>query len=199
MDGRATRRVVVAAAIGAGVVVPDRRGEMPAARGDGDGDAGDAARGGVPRTRQEDGLVDAQANKTIWQPWLALWNGDLAGADEIVAPAFVAHFAPVGESPAEVRGPAGLTDWIGGILSAFSDHRFATTVGPLADGELVAGRWLFQGTYRGGIPGASPTAVGTAVEYAGIDILRVETGRIVEYWLCADTLVLLQQVGAIPA
>jgi predicted ester cyclase len=199
MDGRATRRAVVAAAIAAGAVLPDRRGGMLAAMRDGDGKASDAARGGAPGTRQEDRSVDAQANKALWQPWLALWNGDLAVADEIVAPEFVAHFAPLGSSPSEVRGPAGLTEWIGGILSAFSDHRFATTVGPLADGELVAGHWLFRGTYRGGIPGASPAAAGTAVEYAGIDILRVEAGRIVEYWLCADTLVLLQQVGVILA
>jgi hypothetical protein len=123
-----------------------------------------------------------------------LWNGDLALADEIVAPGFVAHFAPVGSSPAEVRGPEGLTGWI-----AQSFYRFETAVGPLVDGELVAGRWVFRGTYQGGIPGAPAAAVGIEVEYAGIDIFRVEAGKIAEYWLSADSLALLQQIGVIPS
>jgi predicted ester cyclase len=143
--------------------------------------------------------MPAQDNKALWKPWQDLWNGDLAVADGIIAPDFVAHFAPVGNSPAEVRGPEGLKRWIGGNLAAFADYGFASTVGPLADGDMVAGRWVFRGAYAGGIPGASPDAVGERVEYAGIDILRVENGRIVEYWLCADILQMLQQVGAIPS
>lgn len=138
-------------------------------------------------------------NKALWRPWLELWNGDLDVADGIVAPDFVAHFAPVGNSPAEVRGPEGLKRWIEGALAAFDDHRFATTVGPLADGGMLAGRWVFGGTYRGGIPGASPAAVGNRVEYEGMDLLRIESGRIAKYWLCADILVMLRQVGTIPS
>lgn len=143
---------------------------------------------GAPRTSKE-----------LWLPWLDLWNGDFSRADEIIAPDFVAHFSPLAGSPDEVRGPAGLTGWIAGITAAFADHRFATTVGPLADGDLVAGRWVFRATYRGGIPGSAPDAVGSPVEYAGIDILRVEAEQIAEYWLCADILDLLQQIGAMPS
>lgn len=138
-------------------------------------------------------------NKALWKPWLELWNGDLAIADGIIAPGFVAHFAPVGNSPGEVRGPEGLKGWIGGALAAFSDYHFTTVVGPIADEEMVSGRWVFRGVYRGGIPGASPDAVGARVEYAGMDIFRVESGKIAEYWLCADILVMLGQVGAIPS
>lgn len=140
----------------------------------------------------------AHVSTELWRRWLDMWNGDLSIADEIVAPSFLAHFAPVGPSPLAVRGPEGLKEWIGGVLEAFVDHRFATTVGPLADADLLAGRWVFRATYRGGLPGASPAAVGTTVEYAGIDILRIEEGRLVEYWLCADILQLLQQVGVVP-
>ena len=98
-----------------------------------------------------------------------------------------------------MRGPNGLKQWIGGSAAAFTDYSFTTTVGPLADEDKVAGRWVFRGTYQGGIPGASPAAVGKRVEYAGMDLLRVEDGKIVEYWLCADMLQLLQQVGMIPS
>lgn len=142
--------------------------------------------------------MDPQTNKELWTPWLEIWNGDFSAANEVIAPDFVAHFAPVGNSPAEVRGPEALTSWIAGILAAFSDPSFATAVGPLADGDLLAGRWIFRGTYRGGIPGSSPAAIGKPVEYAGMDMLRVDAGKLVEYWLSADTLVLLQEVGVIP-
>lgn len=138
-------------------------------------------------------------NKALWESWHRLWNGNLSIADEIIAPNFVAHFAPVGNSPAEVRGPDGLKQWIGGTVAAFTEYNFTTTVGPIADEEMVAGRWIFRATYQGGMPGTPPAAVGKHVEYAGIDIFRVEGGKIAEYWLCADILQLLQQIGMIPS
>lgn len=141
----------------------------------------------------------ANENEALWKSWQNLWNGDLDVADEIIAPDFVAHFAPVGNSPGGVRGPEELKRWISGSLAAFADHEFTTTVGPIIDGDMAAGRWVFRAAYAGGIPGASPDAVGGPVEYAGMDIFRVESGRIAEYWLCADIMVMLGQVGAIPS
>ena len=143
--------------------------------------------------------MSSQTNKELWKRWIEVWNGNLSIADEIIAPTFVAHFAPASTSPASVHGPDGLKQWIDGSAAAFTDYRFTTTVAPLADEDKVAGRWLFRGTYQGGMPGASPSAVGKQVEYAGMDLFRVEAGKIVEYWLCADMLQLLQQVGMIPS
>jgi predicted ester cyclase len=143
--------------------------------------------------------MSAQTTNDLWKRWVALWNGDLTQADTIIAPNFVAHFAPAGSSPAEVRGPDGLKQWISGITATFTDYSFTTAVGPLVDGTMLAGRWVFRATYQGGMPGASPAAVGKAIEYAGMDMLRVSDGKIVEYWLCADILQLLQQLGVIPS
>src|SRR5206468_10254609 len=94
--------------------------------------------------------MSSQTNKELWKRWIEVWNGNLSIADEIIAPNFVAHFAPASTSPAEVRGPNGLKQWIGGSAAAFTDYSFTTTVGPLADEDKVAGRWLFRGTYQGG-------------------------------------------------
>ena len=143
--------------------------------------------------------MSTQTNKALWQSWSKLWNGNLSVADEIIAPNFVAHFAPMGNSPAEVHGPDGLKQWISAAGGAFTNQSFTTKVGPITDEDYVAGRWLFRGTYQGGIPGALESAIGKHVEYAGMDIFRVEAGKIVEYWLSADTLQLLQQVGVIPS
>lgn len=64
---------------------------------------------------------------------------------------------------------------------------------------MLAGRWVIRGTYRGGIPGSAPEAVGRDVAFEGMDLLRVEGDRIVESWVSSDTLHLLQQIGVIPA
>ena len=143
--------------------------------------------------------MPAHDSKALWGSWQDLWNGNLAVAEEIVAPGFVAHLAPWGNSPGEVRGPEGLKQRIDGSMAAFTDRGFATTVGPLVDGDMVAGRWVFRAAYGGGIPGTSDADIGRRVEYAGMDILRVEDGKIVEWWLCADFMQMLQQVGAIPS
>ena len=92
----------------------------------------------------EAACATAQANKALGPQWIALWNGDLAVADAIAAPDFVAHDAPSGGNPAEVRGPEGLRAWVERFLSGFTDARVTTEVGPMADGDLLAGRFLFS-------------------------------------------------------
>ncbi len=124
--------------------------------------------------------MSSQTNKELWQSWNELWNGNLSLADAIIAPNFVAHFAPVGNSLGEVRGPDGLKQWIGGTVGAFNDYSFTTTVGPIVDEDNVAGRWLFRATYQGGMPGASPTAVGKHVEYAGIQQREERLSRVIK-------------------
>ena len=139
----------------------------------------------------------AAENKALWERWADLWNGNLALAEEIIAPDFVAHAAPItGVGSDEVHGRAALQGWIQGIRTAISDLQFTTQVGPLAEGDLVAGRWVARGTYRGGLPGATATS-GTVLTFTGTDTWRVAGGQIVEYWANADSLLLMQQLGAV--
>jgi predicted ester cyclase len=56
-------------------------------------------------------------------------------------------------------------------------------------------RWKAEGTYGGGFPGSSPAAVGRRVTFYGTDTLRVEDGKLIEYWANADSLWLIQQLG----
>ncbi len=69
--------------------------------------------------------MSSQTTKALWKRWIEVWNGNLSIADEIIAPTFVAHFAPASTSPAEVRGPNGLKQWIGGSAAAFTDYSFS--------------------------------------------------------------------------
>jgi steroid delta-isomerase-like uncharacterized protein len=90
----------------------------------------------------------------------------------------------------------GFKDFIRDIHQAFADQ-LHTVHDQIADGDRVIERWTMTATHAGefmGIP-----ATGRRVTLTGIDISRVEDGRIVEHWTECDMLGLLEQLGAIPA
>jgi predicted ester cyclase len=78
--------------------------------------------------------------------------------------------------------------------AAFPDLAYVAEEG-LAEGDLVATRFSATGTHRGTFLGVAPT--GRRVAYSGIDINRVQGGRIVESWVHYDALGLLQQLGIV--
>ncbi len=47
--------------------------------------------------------MSSQTNKELWKRWIEVWNGNLSIADEIIAPTFVAHFAPASTSGTRPR------------------------------------------------------------------------------------------------
>jgi predicted ester cyclase len=70
---------------------------------------------------------------------------------------------------------------------------FVVEVGPVAEGDLVAARWIGHGSYKGGMRGATAPA-GTRVSFSGHDLLRVEDGRFAEYWVISEAEQLLAQL-----
>jgi predicted ester cyclase len=129
--------------------------------------------------------------------WLQLWNGDYSHAEELIAPAFRLHAAMMdGGDGSAVDTPAALVGWIAQTRSIASDLTFSVEVGPIVDAEQIAVRWRARGTYAGGMPGAG-APVGTAVDFTGTDVLRVADGRLAEYWVNSDVLVLLTQLQVI--
>lgn len=133
----------------------------------------------------------------LYGRWLDLWNGDLAAADEIVAADCVVHQAPFGAGEPQVfRGSEGLVQMVTMGRQPFDDFVIEAEVGPIAEGHLVAARWTGRGRYRGGLPGASAEP-GTPVTYGGMDLFRLEHGKIAEYWVSADVYALMAQLGAV--
>ena len=97
--------------------------------------------------------------------------------------------------PAPVRGHAAFRQLLMMYRSAFPDLRF-TEENLLADGEQVAARWRIDVTHTGEFMGIPPT--GKRLTISSIDIFRIVNGKIAEQWVVADTLGMLQQLGAIP-
>lgn len=134
--------------------------------------------------------------KELYSRWLLdLWHAEPSDreaiAREVVTDDFAIHQSgqPDGDG-----GPARLVSLVEAGSAPFSDVRLEIAVGPLVDGHLVAARWVFRGSYRGGIPG-SVAAEGTEVTVEGMDLLRAQDGRFAEYWSSSDWLDLMRQLG----
>ncbi|WP_127753225.1 ester cyclase [Devosia sp. 1566] len=130
----------------------------------------------------------------IWDKWIAMWNGDLAMAEQIMAEDYKLNMYPIGGGDLSVyAGAAGMAGWIGQLHAAIKPLVFDVQVPPLFGDGMIAGRWLASGVYQGGFPGAQAEP-GTAVRFAGADFLRIENGKVAEYWLSSDQLELMTQL-----
>lgn len=104
----------------------------------------------------------------LYARWITeLWNGRPVAA-ELVTDDFVGHWPG-----REVQGPDALAQIIQQTRNMFSDLSFAIVVGPLTEGDLVAGRWVGTGHGPDG-----------PVSFTGNDILRLAADgqRFAEYW-----------------
>jgi predicted ester cyclase len=77
-----------------------------------------------------------------------------------------------------------------GLIKRFYDE-------VLTGGNLLeAAHVTLTGTHQGDFAGIPAT--GKSVEFSGIDIVRVQDGKVAEHWGSTDTLSLMQQIGAVP-
>jgi predicted ester cyclase len=122
-----------------------------------------------------------------------LWNtGNLAVADEIYSPALVNHapyapdfkdFQSCKQCVSAVR--AGMPDFTVKIEDA------------IAEGDKLVCRWVARGSHTGDFFGIPPS--NNKVEWTGMTLYRMDSGKIVEAWWNEDMLGLMKQIGVIPA
>ncbi|MBB6097729.1 putative ester cyclase [Deinobacterium chartae] len=129
----------------------------------------------------------------IYARWLKLWNGDDSEIRTLIAPDFEGSWPG---RPKMVRGQAALLEVIRQSHAFFTELHFRLEVGPVAQENLLAARWTSRGRYAGGMPGATAPA-GLEVTFGGMDLLRLEGGRIREYWVNSDALELMTQLGVV--
>ena len=114
-------------------------------------------------------------------------KGNFDALHESLSPDYVLH-------PEEVRGVDGLAGLVNGYRRALADLK-VTIDHQFADGDYVATRTTITGRHEGELMGASPT--GRQVAFTCLTISRCRAGRIEEEWELADTVSLMQQVGAL--
>ncbi|MGH9276442.1 MAG: ester cyclase [Acidimicrobiales bacterium] len=120
-----------------------------------------------------------------------VWNlGNTDVALDVFADDYVRHDLRPTES---IPGGAGQARIAADFRAAFPDLVFVPEL-IVAEGDLVVARWTASGTHRGRWGTVEPT--GKHVEFSGVNIFRVEGGKVVEIWNHRDDLGLLQQTGA---
>ncbi len=120
-------------------------------------------------------------------------QGNLAVADELLAPDFISHGAPGG---APNRGPGPMQQLVTMLHTAFPDIHF-TVEELVAEGDTVAGRVTMTATHQGPYMGIAPT--NRTVRQAQMHFMRFADGKAVERHTVRDDLTLMQQLGAIPS
>lgn len=136
--------------------------------------------------------VDNKAVAMRWQDMFRSSQEDLSKLDEFLATDFVSHSAPPGLDP----GIEGIKQMVRIFQNAFPDMKGAVE-DVVAEGNKVAVRFSGTGTHQGEFFGIPPT--GKPIKSTGINIFRIEDGKIVEHWNNADDLGVLQQLGVIPS
>jgi steroid delta-isomerase-like uncharacterized protein len=123
----------------------------------------------------------------IWQ------KRNVRAVDELHTSDFVDR-SPAGRSPDNTGFKEGLVQ----LYKAFPDF-YATTEDLVTDASKgkVALRWSAMGTHKGEYMEAPPT--GKRITFRGIEILRIENGRIAERWGEWDSIDLLEQLGSTPS
>lgn len=116
-------------------------------------------------------------------------EGNLAVADELIAPDMVEHQS---FGPDHAPGAEGVKAVIASLRRAFSDFHLAIDDVATA-GDIVWLRMTGTGTNDGSFMGHAPT--GRRMRTDVFDALRVEDERIVEHWGVPDRLGTLFQLG----
>ena len=119
-------------------------------------------------------------------------NGNLDLIDELTTEGLVDHEEGL---PGQPPGREGVKFFIKALREAFPDIKAEVDV-TLSEGDLAAARAIARGTHEGEFMGVPPS--NKSVEFEGIDIIRVEDGKVAEHWGVTDTMSLMQQIGAIP-
>lgn len=128
--------------------------------------------------------------RRFFEDMLSKGNWNLA--EELLSPDVVMHH-PASPEPISSR------DAVVGMLSAFRTgfpDLNITVEDVIGEGDKAAVRWRATGTHTGDLFGMPPT--GKSMNVAGISVVRVADGRIVEDWVSEDTMGMMKQLGVIP-
>jgi steroid delta-isomerase-like uncharacterized protein len=137
--------------------------------------------------------MSIEENKSIVRRFFEVGpsKGDLCAANELLAPGFALH-VPLPCSP----GVQGIDEVISACRAAF-EHLNVSVEDMVAEDDRVAARFTARGIHKGAFMGLQPT--GKSITMTGIEIFRIENGKIAELWGEANLIGLIQQLGILPS
>jgi predicted SnoaL-like aldol condensation-catalyzing enzyme len=133
---------------------------------------------------------DLEANKALARQYHEeiFEQGNLEVAEEILTPDFTWYAPP---QTVSVVGPDAVKQAAKDVRDYFGDDLTLSADDVIAEGDRVVIRWTLTGTVQtdhGAVP----------VVYTGIDIFRIQDGKLAELWQNTDDYGLAQQLGEIP-
>jgi steroid delta-isomerase-like uncharacterized protein len=135
--------------------------------------------------------MDTNDNKRVALRLYELLNsGNVDAVGDLVTPDYLEH-DPL---PGQGTGREGAIDRFSMLVQGLSP-RF-TIEDVIAESDKVVVRWTNEGTHTGSFLGIPPT--GRSFTIGGIDIYRVQDGRLCEHWHQIDQLSMLGQLGLVP-
>lgn len=131
-------------------------------------------------------------NKALTQRFYnEIWNQkQLSQMSAIVSPTFCWH-EPYNAN--DIVGIEAAIAFLQMLFTAFPDYTVAID-DLFGEGDRIAVRWLGRGTHLGALKGIQPS--GNDISVPGMSILRIETGKLAEYWTSLDSLLMMMEIGA---
>ena len=137
-------------------------------------------------------MTTPEQNKQLVRQVFESYNQqDMENAENLFSPKHIFHFP--GAPPMDWNSHK---QFILGLSKAFPDLHFKIE-DIVAEGDKVAYRLTVSGTHKGEFQGIPPTD--KKVSFSSTGISNIVDGKIMEDWVDADTMGLMQQIGAIPA
>ena len=118
-------------------------------------------------------------------------KGDIDALDELAVPGYETH-DPL---PGQRTGLVGLKDRVNMLREGLAPQFTIEDV--IAEGDKVVVRWINSGTMVGEFLGMP--ANGKSFSIPGIDIYRLDGGKLAEHWHVVDALGQMQQIGLFPS
>ena len=137
----------------------------------------------------KEGITEEEA-KALVERDLEIWNeGNLALADELIAPDYVEHTADISE---DIVGIDAFKEGVANRRTNYPD--FNVTIEELiVKDDRIVWCWIITGTNTGTTSDIPPT--GKKIRAEGVGILRVVDGKIVERLIYYNDATMLRQLG----
>jgi steroid delta-isomerase-like uncharacterized protein len=135
-------------------------------------------------------IVGSDENKQLARRFYEILNSQkLELLDEVMSEGFVEH----GASGDEMSGIESFKEFLKMVTGAFPDLRVHVD-DVVAEGNKVAVRLTVQGTHEGVLMGQIQST-GKHATWTGIDLLEIDSGKIVGRWNERNLYGLMQQLG----
>ena len=137
----------------------------------------------------KEGLTEEEAKALVERDMEIYNEGNLALAEDHIAPDYVAHSA---DSPEDVVGIDAFKEGITNLRTNYPDLNLTVEELIVKDDRIVW-RWIITGTNTGTTSDIPPT--GKKIQIEGVGILRVVNGKIIERLIYYNEATVLRQLG----